>query len=420
MTCGVSVPKFLLTQRLLDEWVVPPALDVQDIHDVRLPGLFLKVFQASGRRSWYVRFRKPDGRYTERKIGDGRILSLQDARRFGREILSSITLGTDPFAQRDQVRRVVRFAEFVELYYVPFIQKNKKSWKTDVSLLKNHLLPFFGGSSLGSITTVQVNDFIERKSLKLKPASCNRLINLLRFMLNLAVRWDFEGVTVSQFAGLRLLREDNARERYLTAAETQEILLALESSNAGRLKEIILMLILTGARKSEVLKAQWSHVNFKLRFWVIPENKSGRPRHVPLSDEAMKLLRMLQQEKRRSAFIFANPATGKPYVSIFKSWDWVRKRAGLPELRIHDLRHSFASFLINQGRSLYEVQKILGHRQVRTTQRYAHLDQKRLLEAVNVVPVRVQLPSSPQKPEAQGTIAADDASVDSKALLGEL
>jgi site-specific recombinase XerD len=83
--------------------------------------------------------------------------------------------------------------------------------------------------------------------------------------------------------------------------------------------------------------------------------------------------------------VFANPKTGRPYVSIYNSWDTARKVAGLKDVRMHDLRHSFASFLVNAGRSLYEVQKILGHTQVKTTQRYAHLAQETLLDATNAV-----------------------------------
>jgi len=90
--------------------------------------------------------------------------------------------------------------------------------------------------------------------------------------------------------------------------------------------------------------------------------------------------------------VFPNPKTGKPYVSIFYSWNTARKQAGLADVRIHDLRHSFASFLVNAGRSLYEVQKILGHTQIKTTQRYAHLSQDTLIDAANVVPFTMDLP----------------------------
>lgn len=89
--------------------------------------------------------------------------------------------------------------------------------------------------------------------------------------------------------------------------------------------------------------------------------------------------------RKRCEWVFANPKTLKPFTSFYYSWDTARSQAGLADVRVHDLRHSFASFLVNNGRSLYEVQRILGHTQIKTTQRYAHLDQESLLSAVNTV-----------------------------------
>ena len=98
------------------------------------------------------------------------------------------------------------------------------------------------------------------------------------------------------------------------------------------------------------------------------------------------MLRLLAQVPRKDGcpYVFANPKSGKPFVSVFNSWDTARKKVGLRDVRIHDLRHSFASFLVNAGRSLYEVQRILGHTQIKTTQRYAHLSQDTLIDAANV------------------------------------
>ena len=142
-----------------------------------------------------------------------------------------------------------------------------------------------------------------------------------------------------------------------------------------------------------MLDARWGDVDMARKLWRIPKTKSGKVRHVPLSAGALQLLAGLRAEHPPlDGFVFANPRTGLPFVSIFHSWDAARKRAGLPELRLHDLRHSFASFLVNAGRSLYEVQELLGHADIRTTSRYAHLSQERLFEAVEAVPV-LGLPS---------------------------
>ena len=109
---------------------------------------------------------------------------------------------------------------------------------------------------------------------------------------------------------------------------------------------------------------------------------------MPLSDTAAKLVERLQ-EKKSGDYVFANPNTRKPYNSFYYSWHSARKDAGLDDLRVHDLRHSFASFLVNAGRSLYEVQTLLGHSQIKTTQRYAHLSSDSLRKASNEVSVAV-------------------------------
>ena len=145
-----------------------------------------------------------------------------------------------------------------------------------------------------------------------------------------------------------------------------------------------------------MLDARWEDVDWGQKSWRIPKTKSGKIRHVPLSTGALQLLEHLQglnqalPEAERSNHVFCNPRTGMPFVSFFYSWDTARKQAGLPELRVHDLRHSFASFLVNAGRSLYEVQELLGHADIRTTSRYAHLSRERLREAVESVPLGEQ------------------------------
>jgi len=103
-----------------------------------------------------------------------------------------------------------------------------------------------------------------------------------------------------------------------------------------------------------------------------------------MSDQLVELLTTLREDADNE-YLFINDVTGKPFTNFFYAWDAARKKAGMPELRVHDLRHSFASFLVNGGRSLYEVQKILGHTQISTTQRYAHLSNDSLVSAANEV-----------------------------------
>ena len=212
--------------------------------------------------------------------------------------------------------------------------------------------------------------------------TCNRCLILLRYALNLVVRWEIPGVTSNPTKDVALFEDPNKKERFLSQAEAQLLYQAVCKSENQMLKFIIPMLILTGARKREVLDAKWEDFDLLHCQWRIPFTKSGKPRHVPLSDGVLQLLSTIKRDPD-CPWVFPNPKTHKPYVSFFYSWDTARKLAGLADVRIHDLRHSFASFLVNAGRSLYEVQKILGHTQVKTTQRYAHLAQGTLIDAAN-------------------------------------
>ena len=130
------------------------------------------------------------------------------------------------------------------------------------------------------------------------------------------------------------------------------------------------------------MDAKWQDIDLDKRLWRIEFNKTGQTRHAPVSEGLLSLLAKLPR-LAGNEYLFPNPKTGKPFVSIFHSWDTARQKAGLKDVRIHDLRHSFASYLINQGHSLYEVQNLLGHTQVKTTQRYAHLSQDSLLNAAD-------------------------------------
>lgn len=222
------------------------------------------------------------------------------------------------------------------------------------------------------------------------PGSVNRVLILLRYIYNCAIRWETPGITKNPTHGIPLLEENNKIERYLTQDEAQTLFEAVKQSDNKMLQYIVPMLILTGTRKREVLDAKWSEFDLERRIWRIGISKSGKARHVPISDGVFNLLQSVPRIDG-CEYVFANPATAKPYVSIYCSWNTARKQAGLPDVRMHDLRHSFASFLVNNGRSLYEVQKILGHTQIKTTQRYAHLANDTLLDAANQVSKLVPL-----------------------------
>jgi integrase len=269
-----------------------------------------------------------------------------------------------------------------------------------VSLLKNHLLPRFGKRYMDEITRQDiVKMHADRKTSGAAPGSANRLLIMMRYIFNLTLKWEVPGIKANPCKDIPLMEENNKMERYLSLDEAERLYKAVCKSENTMLKYIVPMLILTGARKREVLDAKWEDFDLGRRAWRIPISKSGKARHVPLSDGALNVLASMP---RKVEWAFANPETGKPYVSIFYAWNTARKNAGLSNVRMHDLRHSFASLLINSGRTLYEVQHILGHTQVKTTQRYAHLSQDTLLAAANSATVAL---GAAMRPMAQPALS---------------
>lgn len=354
--------------------------------DTLMKGLYVDVM-ANGRMAFRVRYRQ-EGKKRAHTLGNARLLTVAEARDKARTALRKVIAGGDPKAI-DLPIDGPTIEYFYTQHYLPYVKSYKRSWSTDETMIRNHLLPAIGDRAMGSLIPPDIARIVDSmKTHGYAAGTINRMLVLLRYGYTLALRWHINGVDSNPAKELKNLKEDNKIERYLTPEQTTQLLKAVRSSQNTMLADIVAFLLFTGARKREALDAKWQDIEWRQKLWRIPKTKSGKVRHVPLSSGALKVLHNLKEKSDPTIeHIFANPHTGKPFVSIFYSWDTARTEAGLPELRIHDLRHSFASFLVNAGRSLYEVQELLGHTDIRTTSRYAHLSRERLREAVEVVRV---------------------------------
>lgn len=382
------MPVLALRAQGLAALVCPDGRQKVDYCDALCKGLVLEV-RSTGGRTWYVRLTTTRGRRRQVRLGDAAVLTLAEARTLAHQHRRDAALGRDPAAEAAALRQVPTLAEFVRDTFLPFIQVSKKSWKQDESLLRCHVLPALGHKALDAVTHQDVMALVQKRIADGAAAgTVNRVVVLVRFLFNQALRWGTAGVSSNPSKDVPLLRLNNQRQRFLTQQEALRLLAAVNASDNPVLGAIVAFLLLTGARKREALDARWDCVDWQKRLWTIPISKSGRTRYVPLSDTALVLLRKRHLEcPEGSVWVFGNPQTGKPYRCLNHAWSTAKQRAGLDDLRIHDLRHSFASFLINNGRSLYEVQKILGHSSARMTERYAHLAHDTLLAATNAAAV---------------------------------
>jgi len=377
------MPKMTLTQCFIDNLSCLGSDTKCDYFDTKTTGLIVQVLK-SGRKTYYLRYQNDRGKTVQKRLGNAAILKLAQVRDLAVKCLAQLAMGEDPFADQVALRAIPKLSDFIEQQYLPYVKTYKRSWKDDVGLIKNHINPKFGLLYMDQLKKQDVISFISEHLKTHAPGSVNRVVILLRYIYNLAIKWEMAGISKNPTHGIPLLEENNQKERYLTPEEARKLVGALKGSCNSMLQYIIPMLILTGARKMEVQCAKWEDINWEQRIWRIPISKSGKARHVPISDGALIILESIPRIEG-CQWIFPNPKTHKPYQSFYGSWHTARKSVGLTDVRIHDLRHSFASFLVNSGRSLYEVQRILGHTQISTTQRYAHLSQDSLLTAANEI-----------------------------------
>jgi integrase len=391
----LKVPNSLISDIYIQGLICPEGRSHVEIFDSELRGFYVDVL-ASGRKSFRVRYRF-EKRLRIVTLGSTSLITADEARHLATQIIRSAKAGNDPNIET-QHHKGPTVQEFFVEKYLPYVKSYKRSWDTDESMIRNHLVTKLGGKRMSAISPPDVAVFVElMKAANYAPGTCNRALVLLRYGFELALRWKVPGIESNPVKEIKNLKDDNKIERFLTQDQTVSLLAAVRQSESEMLQHIVLFLIYTGARKREVLDAKWQDIDWSQKSWRIPKTKSGKIRHVPLSSGALELLESLKgavlaQSADAKAYldtskpIFANPKTGEPYVSFFYSWNSARIRAGLPDLRVHDLRHSFASFLVNAGRSLYEVQELLGHADIRTTSRYAHLSRERLFAAVEAVP----------------------------------
>ena len=214
---------------------------------------------------------------------------------------------------------------FVSSVYLPYIRLRKRSWRVDERIARQHLSPTFGARELADIQRHEVEDWLHGLSSGgLAPATCNRILAVFKTICSLAVMRGLLPTGQSPCAGVSPFKIHAQRERYLSRDEAQRLMRALEKSDRPEAFAIRLLL-LTGARKSEVLKARWEHVRLDLRLLIVPLSKSGKPRHIPLSDEAITVIRSIPRQQG-TPWLFPGHAPGKPLSDLYLFWNRLRRR----------------------------------------------------------------------------------------------
>ena len=360
----------------------PDAKSKIDYYDQAITGFMLEVRHTGG-KTYYLRYRDDRGKLRQHKIGDAKSLTYDKARQVAQRLRSRVVLGENPAEDRKVLRTIPTLLEVVEQRYIPNIQQHRRNYSSTLSFLHKHLLPALGHLHLDEITPEKISEVhVALRDSGYALATANRLPIFMKTIYNLCRRQKVPGATPNPANEVQLFQVNNARERFLTPEEIQRLREALELSENPQLRYIVPLLLLLGCRKRELLDARWEYVDLERRLLYVPLSKSGKPRNIPLSLQAMEMFKQLPRWKG-CPFVIPNPKTLKPYVSLYEPWHVARKRAGLEDVRIHDLRHTAASMLVQANIPIYTVSKILGHTQLKTTERYSHLADDTLLAAAD-------------------------------------
>ena len=371
--------------------ICPPDKKRIEYCDLDVPGLLIECRSAPNAvPTWYLRY-KADGKTAYTRMGNVQELGLAKARQQAIMLKAQHTLAPKHAVEAKAPMGTMTLDVFIRDHYMPFAQR-KRSVKRDDQLARLRIVPKFGHLALSAINRRDVQAF-QNDLLKegLSPASADHHVKLMRRVLNLAVQWEM--LEKNPLKGIELYLVDNQVENYLDAEQLDRLVEVLHTDKNRMVCLILMFLISTGARLNEALTATWKNVSVEGGVWKVDAliSKNGRSRAVPLSESARFVLASLTS-KGKSEYLFPSPVTGRPYTTISRAFWRILKVANVPRIRIHDLRHGFASLLVSGGRSLYEVQQILGHSDPKVTMRYAHLSARALQDAANAASVIVRKP----------------------------
>ncbi len=250
-------------------------------------------------------------------------------------------------------------SDFVQERYLPFVQENKRSWKADKSNLERHILPHLGSYRLSDISADILKSWVSTLELTgLSYSSCFRLFWLAKYVLNCAVRW---GALASDaaFKAANLPAMPHRQPVLLGAEDILRLIDILKTYRHRAAASAIHLMLLTGASKSEILYARWEDVDFERGTLVTSKTFTGRPHLIPLNNEALKLIHSLPRRDDVPWLFFTR--NGTRLSSITREWYQIRGLLGRPEMRLQDLRHSFANFLVSIGINQRDLRTILGH-----------------------------------------------------------
>ena len=355
------MPQTKLTKKKIDNLEYDPDRSAtQIIWDTRLPNFGIRIYE-SGRKSFVIRYRNEHGRKQYMTLGKYGIYTLNEARSEAMEKLVEADKGKDPANERRQKLNAATMDELAKAYIEKHAKPRKKTWKKDKLRLERHILPRWGNRAPAKIKHPDVDKLhriIGKKEGKVYEA--NRLLEIISKMFNFAANHGYISRDKENPAKHVQRWPEERRKRRLARNEAPALADAVDSEPQLKKRNLFWMYLYTAARRSEMLGVKADDVDLEKQEITFRDTKNGSDHTLPLSDQALKRAEELK-ENTNGPYLFPGSSEGDHYKYPDRPWNRIRDRAGLEDLRIHDLRRTVGSWLTDLGYSEYIIKNILNH-----------------------------------------------------------
>ncbi len=333
--------------------------------DNKEQGLALYVTQ-SGVKTFYVR-KRVQGKDERIILGRFPEMSVEQARKKALEAKAAIALGKDPTEEKRRLRHDIAFRDMFEEFLSRYAKHRKKTWPEDKRMI-NHLASHLLHRKVSQIPRQEWQALHEKIGHNNGYYQANRFLACVRVIYNKAIEWGWEGINPT--LGIKKFKE-KSRDRFLRKEELPRFFEALAQEENNSARDYMLISLLTGARKSNVLAMRWADIHFEAEEWRIPETKNGDPHTVPLSAPALEILK---ERPQVGEYVFPGHGASGHLADPKKAWQRILKHAGIEDLRLHDLRRTLGSWMAMSGATTAMIGKTLAHKSLHTTQIYERLD----------------------------------------------
>lgn len=350
------------------------------VWDSEVKGFGVRV-NLNNKKTFIVKYRIGSGRSAKvRKpvIGTYGVMKVEEARIIARKLIIDAFEGNDP---KEVDKTNITIKEFCNIYLTQHaeIKKKQSSVTEDKRMMKLHILPSFGNVCIKDITRVMITQ--HHQSMHKTPHGANRFLSLMSKMMNLAEKWDYRPLNSNPCRHVDRYKEEG-REVYLTMDQIERIGLAikeLEKTESKFVLSAIKVLLFTGRRTGEILTLKWDYIDFNNSKMNLPDTKTGK-KSFRFSPTVHQILTSLPD---KDGYVFKSIVGNKRVTTVRHIWRKICKLADIDNVRVHDLRHTYASLAVQSGYSLPIISKMLGHADLKTTQRYAHLHDDPVNQAVD-------------------------------------